>query len=162
MSTRRTKVFPWSVRLFSLPLLQWYVERSHRTNERNEGCLGGEDTPSHCDGGLFYDKSRKKSTFDSWGIFFSLIEHGCQWPKDVPHCLLIFRRSSTNLSFVFSSPLSPRSTQMSCQWSTLTFCRDTQLLSLLRMPERTSEGASVSVTQTLLRRNEKLWKFSSC
>ncbi|CAF1448464.1 unnamed protein product [Rotaria magnacalcarata] len=32
-------------------------------------CSGGVDKPSYCDAGLFYDK-----------------KHGCQWPKDVPHC----------------------------------------------------------------------------
>ncbi|CAF0988782.1 unnamed protein product [Adineta steineri] len=32
-------------------------------------CNGGVDKPSFCDAGLFYDK-----------------KHGCQWPKDVPHC----------------------------------------------------------------------------
>ncbi|CAF1162602.1 unnamed protein product [Adineta ricciae] len=32
-------------------------------------CNGGVDRPSFCDAGLYYDK-----------------KHGCQWPKDVPHC----------------------------------------------------------------------------
>ena len=47
------------------PIITALVSRDDSSNEtrRDAGCLGGEDTPSHCDGGLFYDKSRTTSTF---------------------------------------------------------------------------------------------------
>lgn len=49
--------------------------------------LGGVDRPSYCDPGLFWDKSKCSWYLsDGWIDELSCIEHGCQWPKDVPQC----------------------------------------------------------------------------
>ncbi len=47
--------------------------------------IGGVDKPTFCDAGLYWDKSKFKKLILSISLKFYL-EHGCQWPKDVPHC----------------------------------------------------------------------------
>lgn len=60
-------------------------------------CLGGVDKPSHCDAGLFYDKS-KLNSHESIETNEICLEHGCQWPKDVPHCKFFFLQREMNFN----------------------------------------------------------------